>query len=465
MLQTKTAPLTVGTISEVYGPVVTIRCQYLPALQRALLVQNHRDTYLLEVFQHMDEQHVRAIALHRATGLARGLEVVDTGAPVHIPVGKAFLGRLIDSFGSPLDGQAAPVAEDYRNILSSPIALAESKAEVSILATGIKVIDLLCPFVKGGKTGLFGGAGVGKTVLIMEFMHAINSLHQGVSVFAGVGERIREGHELWHEMRRAKVLDKALLVFGQMNESPGVRFRTALAAVTYAEYFRNTLQTEVLLLIDNIYRYIQAGSEVSGLLGRMPANVGYQPTLLSEVASVEERISSSEQGSITSIQAVYVPADDMSDPAVAAIRQHLDASIVLSREQAAKGLYPAIDPLKSKSLFLDPQYVGERHYQIAKDVRQHLARYHELEDIIAMLGLDELSKQDRIMVLRARKLQRYLTQPFFMTAAFSGKEGVSVGLEDLLDDCESFLQGDFDQLSELDCYMRGSMSAQRGDMP
>ncbi len=447
----------IGYIDEVFGPVVTITCEYLPPLQQALSVSSHSDSYILEVLQHLDEHHVKAIALHRASGLARGMKVKDTQAPVHVPVGKGFLGRLINVFGEPLDGEKAAECERYHNIFSKPIPLAESKSALKILPTGIKIIDLLCPFVNGGKTGLFGGAGVGKTVLIMEFMHAISTIHKGISVFAGVGERIREGHELWHEMKRAKILEKATLVFGQMNESPGIRFRTALSAVSYAEFYRDSLNTEVLLLIDNIYRYIQAGSEVSGLLGRMPANVGYQPTLLSEVSQVQERISSSQQGSITSIQAVYVPADDMSDPAVSAIRQHLDSIIVLSREQAGKGLYPAVDPLKSKSLFIDPYYVGNRHYSIAKQVREHLARYKELEDIIAMLGIDELSQDDRLTVQRARKLERYLTQPFYMTAAFSNKDGVSVELEALLNDCEDFIAGVYDGVNEMDCYMRGVM--------
>jgi F-type H+-transporting ATPase subunit beta len=326
-----------------------------------------------------------------------------------------------------------------------------------ILETGIKVIDLCCPFVQGGKTGLFGGAGVGKTVLIMEFMHTIVRLHQGVSVFAGVGERIREGHELWHEMQANGVMQDAALVFGQMDASPGVRFRAGLTALTYAEYLRDVLHKEVLFLMDNVFRFVQAGSEISGLLGRMPATVGYQPTLMSEVAALQERIVSTRHGNITSVQAVYVPADDMTDPAVSAILGHLDTTVILSRAQAAKGIYPAVDPLASGSKMLDRHVLGDRHYLVAEGVREHLARYHELEDIIAMLGLEELSESDRRLVRRARKLQRYLTQPFHAIAAHTGLRGVSVPLSQTLTDCEAFLRGDFDDVPEDHCYMRGAM--------
>jgi F-type H+-transporting ATPase subunit beta len=326
-----------------------------------------------------------------------------------------------------------------------------------LLQTGIKVIDLLCPFVRGGKTGLFGGAGVGKTVLIMEFMHAVATLHQGVSVFAGVGERIREGHELWHALDQAGVLPQTLMVFGQMDESPGVRFRVGLSALTYAEYLRDSLQKEVLFVMDNIFRFIQAGSEVSSLLGRMPATVGYQPTLTTEVAEMQERILSTRQGAITSVQAVYVPADDMTDPAVGAILSHLDTSVILARSQAGKGIYPAVDPLQSGSRLVDQHVLGSRHYGIAERVREHLARYRELEDIIAMLGVEELSAKDRRIVSRARKLQRYLTQPFWTTAGHTGLMGVSVSLAQTLRDCEGFLSGRYDDASEAQCYMRGAM--------
>jgi F-type H+-transporting ATPase subunit beta len=326
-----------------------------------------------------------------------------------------------------------------------------------VLETGIKVIDLLCPFIKGGKTGLFGGAGVGKTVLIMEFMQAVATLHKGVSVFAGVGERIREGHELWHEIDKAGVLPQTLMVFGQMDESPGIRFRIGLSALTYAEYLRDTLQKEVLFVMDNIFRFVQAGSEVSSLLERMPATVGYQPTLTTEVAEMQDRILSTEKGAITSVQAVYVPADDMTDPAVNAILSHLDTTVILSRSQAGKGIYPAVDPLQSASKLMDRHTLGSRHYTIAEGVREHLARYRELEDIITMLGIEELSAKDRRIVMRARKLQRYLTQPFRTTAAHTGIEGVSVSLEHTLNDCDAFLQGRYDELAEDRCYMRGAM--------
>jgi F-type H+-transporting ATPase subunit beta len=326
-----------------------------------------------------------------------------------------------------------------------------------VLETGIKVIDLLCPFVRGGKTGLFGGAGVGKTVLIMEFMHAIARLHQGVSVFAGVGERIREGPELWREMQRAGVMPKTMMVFGQMDESPGVRFRAGLTALTYAEFLRDRLRKEVLFLMDNVFRFVQAGSEISGLLGRMPATMGYQPTLMTEVAELQDRIVSSGHGAVTAVEAIYVPADDMSDPAVTAILAHLDASVVLSRAQAAKGLYPAVDPLASGSRAMSRRSLGARHYTVAEGVREHLARYRELENIIAMLGIEELSEQDRRVVHRARRLQRYLTQPFHVVAEHTGMPGASVPLATTLADCETILQGERDELPEERFYMRGAL--------
>jgi F-type H+-transporting ATPase subunit beta len=339
--------------------------------------------------------------------------------------------------------------------------LHEARAATEVLETGIKVIDLLCPFIRGGKTGLFGGAGVGKTVLIMEFMHAVAKIHKGVSVFAGVGERIREGHELWREMQGAGVMPHALMVFGQMDESPGVRFRVGMTALTYAEYFRDTLGKEILFLMDNVYRFVQAGSEISGLLGRMPATVGYQPTLLTEVAELEDRIMSTASGDITSVQAVYVPADDMTDPAVSAILNHLDTTVILSRAQAAKGIYPAVDPLRSSSKLMDRHVLGDRHYSVAAKVREHLSRYHELEDIITMLGIEELSPSDRSVILRARKLQRYLTQPFNVVAEHTGIQGVSLPLAETLRDCEAFMNGDYDDLPEDQCYMRGTMQGVR----
>jgi F-type H+-transporting ATPase subunit beta len=449
----------VGSITEVHGPVVVIACARLPSLRQALYASVLHERYLFEVHQHIDKRHVRAIALHRTAGLRRNTPVYDTGAPLHVPVTADCLGRLLNIFGEPLDNGTPLPVQTFRNIHSRPVPLREAVGIGNILETGIKVVDLLCPFVKGGKTGLFGGAGVGKTVLIMEFMHAIATLYQGVSVFAGVGERIREGHELWHEMQKADVMPQTLMVLGQMDESPGVRFRVGLSALTYAEYLRDTLQKEVLFVMDNIFRFVQAGSEISSLLGRMPATVGYQPTLSSEVAEIQERILSTREGAITSVQAVYVPADDMTDPAVSAILSHLDTTVILSRTQAGKGIYPAVDPLQSSGKLMDRHALGDRHYTIAEGVREHLARYRELEDIITMLGIGELSPKDRNIVMRARKLQRYLTQPFSVIASHTGIKGVSVSLRHTLNDCEAFLLGHYDDLPEDRCYMRGTIKA------
>lgn len=447
----------VGSISEVHGPVVVVACQHLPPLRQALYTRIGDDTYWFEVHQHLDEHHLRAITLHGSSGLQRGMSVFDSGAPLHVPVSKDCLGRLLDAFGTPLDGGKPLPNQEYRNIHGEPLALHEVSGISGILETGIKVIDLLCPFVKGGKAGLFGGAGVGKTVLVMEFMRAMSHLHQGVSVFAGVGERIREAHELWQEMQNAEVMDQSLLVFGQMDTSSGVRFRVGLSALTYAEYLRDSLHKEVLFVMDNVFRFVQAGSEISSLLGRMPAAVGYQPTLATEVAELEDRIVSTDRGAITSVQAVYVPADDMTDPAVNAILGHLDTTVILSRNQAGKGIYPAVDPLRSSSKVMDRHTLGDRHYQVAQAVREHLARYRELEDIIAMLGVEELSNKDRQIVARARKLQRYLTQPFHSTAKHTGMEGVVVKLEDAITDCEGLISGHYDALDEKDCYMVGRL--------
>ncbi|MGD8207307.1 MAG: F0F1 ATP synthase subunit beta [Thiohalocapsa sp.] len=451
----------IGVITEMHGPVAVIACEMLPPLRQALSAWVGRERVLFEVHQHLDKRHVRAITLHRSGGLRRGMAVYDTGAPLHVPVSSGCLGRLLNIFGDPLDGGEALQASEWRNIHRPPPPLQEAVGVSRPLETGIKVVDLLCPFVRGGKTGLFGGAGVGKTVLIMEFMHAVATLHQGVSVFAGVGERIREGHELWHALEEAGVMSRALLVFGQMDESPGVRFRIGLSALTYAEYLRDSMHKAVLFVMDNVFRFVQAGSEVSSLLGRMPATVGYQPTLSTEVAEMQDRILSTSQGDITSVQAVYVPADDMTDPAVSTILSHLDTTVILSRAQAGKGIYPAVDPLRSASKLMDRHTLGARHYDIAEGVREHLARYRELEDIIAMLGIEELSPRDRKIVLRARRLQRYLTQPFWTTASHTGITGVSVPLSSTLDDCDAFMAGRYDDYTEEQCYMRGSMEGPR----
>ncbi len=447
----------IGRVVEVHGPVVDIACATLPPLRRMLEIAFDGGRAVLEVLHHLDAHQARTIALHRTAGLRRGTPVFDSGGALRVPVSPDALGRLLDAFGAPLDGLPAPTPTQRRTLHAPPPPLAETLPSAGILPTGIKVIDLLCPFIRGGKTGLFGGAGVGKTVLIMEFMQAVASLHHGVSVFAGVGERIREGHELWHEMRDNGALANAVLVFGQMDESPGVRFRVGLTALSYAEFLRDTLGRDVLFLMDNVFRFVQAGSEVSGLLGRMPATVGYQPTLPTEVAELEDRIVSSRSGHITSVQAVYVPADDMTDPAVNAILAHLDTRVILSRSQAAKGFYPAVDPLASGSNLMDRQFLGDRHYDVAQEVRAHLARYHELEDIITMLGIEELSADDRLVVQRARRLQRYLTQPFHAMTSQSAVGGVSVPLERTLADCEAFLRGDHDDLPEERCYMRGAI--------
>ncbi len=447
----------IGAIAEVHGPVVVIRCDKLPPLRQAVRAAVDHETYLFEVHQHLDAAHVRAITLHGTSGLKRGMPVYDTGAPLHVPASAACLGRMLNVFGEPLDDRPAFEPREFRNVHAPPLPLYESVSARDKLETGIKVIDLLCPFVRGGKTGLFGGAGVGKTVLVMEFMNSVARLHAGVVVFAGIGERIREGHELWHEIGRLGVLPQTLMVFGQMDESPGVRFRVGLSALSYAEYLRDTLHKEVLFVVDNVFRFVQAGSEISSLLGRMPATVGYQPTLTTEVAEIEERILSTPAGAITSVQAVYVPADDITDPAVSAILHHLDTTVILSREQAAKGIYPAVDPLQSASKLMDRGFLGSRHYAAAEGVREHLARHQELEDIIAMLGIDELSAKDRRIVLRARRLQRYLTQPFWTTASHTGIAGVSVPLERTIADCEAFLLGRYDDVPEERCYMRGAM--------
>ncbi|HYA76687.1 MAG TPA: F0F1 ATP synthase subunit beta [Burkholderiaceae bacterium] len=444
-------------VSAVHGPVVDVLGAPLPQLGNVLTVELDDEQVMLVVVQHVSEDTVRTIALQTTEGMARGMRARDSGAPLSVPVGEQCLGRLLDVLGQPLD-KGAPLKDGQRRpVICAPPPLTDTVPGSRILATGVKVIDLLCPFVRGGKTGLFGGAGVGKTVLMMEFMHAVSSMYHGASVFAGVGERIREGHELWREMSEAGVMPRTVMVFGQMDETPGVRYYTGFTALTYAEALRDSGRGEVLFLMDNLFRFVQAGTEISGLLGRMPSSVGYQPTLVTEVASLQERILSTAHGAITAVQAVYVPADDMSDPSISAIQAHLDASVVLSRAQAARGIYPAVDPLASSSRMMDVRMVGERHHRIAGAVREHLARYKELEDIIAMLGVEELSAEDRRIVGRARRLQRYLTQPFFVTADHTGIPGTSVPLEVTLSDCERFLGGAYDATTEETCYMRGAM--------
>ena len=454
----ETANAAIGYLVEINGPVVTIDCRRLPPTHRAVYcVMGEGERCVLEVSRHRSDRQVQAVALHATAGLRRGQPVYDTGSALSVPVGADCLGRLLGVFGQPLDGGPALQDATFKPIVAPPPPLVDLVSGSDVLLTGIKAVDLLCPFVRGGKTGMFGGAGVGKTVLIMEFMHAVATLHKGVSVFAGVGERIREGHELWHEMRRAGVMPLTLMVFGQMDETPGVRFRVALSAMTYAEFLRDSRGEEVLFLIDNVFRYVQAGSEISGLLGRMPATMGYQPTLSTEVSELMERIVSTRAGAITSVQAIYVPADDMTDPAVVAILGHLDTKVILSRAMAGQGFYPAVDPLASSSKVMDRQLLGDRHYAAAEGVREALSRYRELEEIITMLGLEELSPADQRTVLRARRLQRYLTQPLYVTSEHIGLPGVSVSLPELLADCEGFLRGAFDDVPEERCYMLGAM--------
>lgn len=452
-----------GIIAAIHGDVVEIEFSGgLPNINESLVVKKMDGTpIILEVHDHVSSTIVKAVALGFTQGLKRGLAVVPSGSSLKIPVSKNCMGRVFNIFGEPIDGK--PPVEDITlmPIHKSPPALEEQILPSGILETGIKIIDLLSPFPRGGKVGLFGGAGVGKTVLLMEFIYKIAKVHSGISIFCGVGERMREGHELWREMERQNIIDNAILVFGQMCESPGIRFRTPLTAITLAEFFRDETGSDILFLMDNVYRFIQAGNEVSVLLGRLSSRVGYQPTLLSELAEVEERIVSTQRGSITSVQAIYVPADDITDPAVANVFPHLDTTVVLSREIAAKGLYPAIDPLLSTSKLLSPEDVGERHYQISRAVKEHLSRYKELIDIIAMLGIEELSPTDRLIVKRARKLEMFLTQPFFLTKEFTGREGKHVPVSKTLDGCEKILSGKMDNIPENAFFMIGDIEEVR----
>jgi len=450
-----------GTVVAVRGNVVDVAFSgALPQRYGELRIEQPR-TIVLEVQSHLDERTVRCIALTPTRGLRRGALAVDTGGMMQMPVGKALLGRVLNVFGEPIDGRGPIPALQRLPIHRAPLPLAQRTTLTEIFETGIKVIDLLAPLERGGKAGLFGGAGVGKTVLITEIIHNMAGRYQGVSLFCGIGERSREAEELYREMRDAGVLDHTVLVFGQMNEPPGARFRVGHAALTVAEYFRDIERQDVLLLIDNIFRFVQSGTEVSGLMGRIPSRVGYQPTLATELAELEERICSSSRAAITSVQAVYVPADDLTDPSATHTFAHLSAAIVLSRRRAAQGLYPAVDPLRSDSKMLTPGVVGRRHYDVAQSTRRALAEYEELKDIISMLGVEELSQRDRRTVARARRLERFLTQPFFTTEQFTGHPGRSVSLGQTLDGCERILAGEFDGAPERALYMLGEIGEAR----
>jgi F-type H+/Na+-transporting ATPase subunit beta len=454
-----------GRVVAVRGAVVDVSFEpaELPRLDEALVVEWDRaEKLIVEVQAHLDERTVRAVALQGTAGLRRGVRVHASGNPVTVPVGDAVLGRLLDVTGTTHDGGPPLPPEMPRAPIHRPApALVDRSSATAIFETGIKVIDLLAPLPQGGKAAMFGGAGVGKTVIVMELIHAMVKSYQGISVFAGVGERSREGHELLTEMKRSGVLDRSVLIYGQMNEPPGARWRVGLTALTIAEYFRDLKRQNVLLLMDNVFRFVQAGSEVSGLLGRLPSRVGYQPTLATEVAALQERIASVAGVSVTAIEAVYVPADDFTDPAVTAISSHLDSMIVLSRSMAAEGMYPAVDPLSSSSILLDPTIVGEDHYRIAEEVREAIAHYKELQDIISLLGIEELSAQDRLIVTRARRLQRFLAQPFAVTEAFTGKPGRSVPLVETLKGCRTILDGTCDQWAESSLYMVGTINEAR----
>ncbi len=443
-----------GIITAVSGSVVEVRFKKLPIMFAELLTDND---LVLEVQGYMNEHTVRALAMGSTQGLARGMKVLDTGHQIEVPVGEATLGRMFNVLGHPIDGKKSLKTKEKRTIHAEPVKLSDIEVSSEIFITGIKAIDLLAPMERGGKAGLFGGAGVGKTVLITEMINNMVGRYEGVSLFAGIGERSREGEQLYREMEEAGVLNKTVMIFGQMNEAPGVRFRVALSALTMAEYFRDEKKQDVLLLIDNIFRFIQAGSEVSVSLGQIPSRVGYQPSLGTDIADLQERISSTKEAAITSVQAVYVPADDFTDPSATHTFAHLSSTIVLSRARAAQGLYPALDPLGSSSNMLTPLIVGERHYKVATAVRKTLAQYEDLKDIIAMLGFDELPEHDQQTVLTARKLERFLTQPFFTTGQFTGMEGKSVSLEDTISGCERILSGEFKNMNENNFYMIGTV--------
>ena len=454
-----------GKITQVIGAVVDVQFEdHLPEILNALNTDNNGKKLVLEVAQHLGENTVRTIAMDASEGLVRGQEVIDTAGPISVPVGNATLGRILNVVGEPVDEQGPVKARESRAIHQPAPEFSEQSTESEVLVTGIKVIDLLAPYSKGGKIGLFGGAGVGKTVLIMELINNIAKVHSGFSVFAGVGERTREGNDLYHEMIESNVIkpdnledSQVALVYGQMNEPPGARARVALTGLTLAEQFRDQSGTDVLFFVDNIFRFTQAGSEVSALLGRIPSAVGYQPTLATDMGAMQERITSTKNGSITSIQAVYVPADDLTDPAPATTFAHLDATTVLSRAISELGIYPAVDPLDSSSRLMDPAVVGEEHYQVARDVQGILQRYKSLQDIIAILGMDELSEEDKLTVTRARKIQRFLSQPFDVAKVFTGSDGVQVPLEDTISSFKAVVAGEYDHLPEGAFYMVGGI--------
>jgi len=449
-----------GKITQIIGPVVDVVFENdLPELYTALEVKNGQKTLVLEVEQHVGASTVRTVAMGSTDGLSRDVEVIDTGIPISVPVGKETLGRIFNVLGKVIDGGEEVKTNKKYPIHRQAPSFAEQSTEAQILETGIKVIDLICPIVKGGKVGLFGGAGVGKTVIIQELIHNIAHEHGGYSVFAGVGERTREGNDLYHEMKTAGVLDKVAMVFGQMNEPPGSRLRVALTGLSIAEYFRDEQNQDVLMFIDNIFRFTQAGSEVSALLGRMPSAVGYQPTLATEMGTMQERITSTNKGSITSVQAVYVPADDLTDPAPATTFGHLDSTVVLSRGLSELGIYPAVDPLDSSSTILDPNIVGEEHYYVAREVQRVLQRYKDLQDIIAILGMEELSDEDKLIVGRARRIQKFLSQPFFVAEVFTGTPGVYVKCDDTVKGFKEILEGKYDDVSEDKFYMKGDISS------
>ena len=449
-----------GTVVRIIGPVIDVSFANgeLPALLSALIVHNKQHNVTIEVLEHLDRHTVRGIAMESTAGLRRYMTVKDTGAQIQVPVGKETLGRVFNALGQPIDEGAALGEVQMRSIHQPAPPFVQQQPSTEIFVTGLKVIDLLAPYVRGGKIGLLGGAGVGKTLLIMEMIRHTSAEHRGASVFAGVGERTREGNELYLQMKRTGVLNDAVLIFGEMNEPPGARFRAAFTALTMAEYFRDVEHRDVLLFIDNVFRYIQAGGEVSALLGRFTSAVGYQPTLATEVGMLEERIVSTSNGAITSVQAIYVPADDLTDPAPASTFAHLDATVVLSRQLASQGFYPAVDPLESSSRILDPRIVGEEHYQVATRVREVLTRYKELRDVIAILGIDELAEEDRLLVRRARKTQRFLTQPFFVAEEFTGQAGVFVPLEETIRGFKMIIDGELDDIPEHAFYMTGDIN-------